>query len=494
MQVTETTADGLKREFKVVIPASDVQEKMDHRLQELGKTIRMPGFRPGKVPLQLLKQRFGQSIMGEIIERTVTDSSTQVMTERNLRPAVQPKIEIVSFPEGADLEYSMALEVVPEITPMDFSTLELERLTVDIPDSEIDEALQRLAQRQRKSEPLATPRPAQNGDVVVIDFTGRIDGVEFPGGAATDHYLELGSGSLIPGFEEQLVGANAGDQVTVTVTFPEDYPNKELAGKEAAFDVTIKEIREPVAATIDDELAKSFGLEDLAAMRGSVREQIEKEYGGVSRGKLKRQLLDALAAEHDFEVPAGMVEAEFEGIWRQIESDREQGRLDEEDAAKSEDDLKADYRAIAERRVRLGLLLSEVGRLNNIQVSNDELTRAILAEARRYPGQERKVMEFYQKSPEALAQVRAPLYEDKVIDYILELAKVSDRKVEPATLLEESSEAPSGDEAKKAKPKAKAKAKTTAKRKKADDSDSAEDEAKPKAKAKAKVTKKAESE
>jgi trigger factor len=437
MQVTETTAEGLKREFKVVIPARDVQEKMDRRLEELGKSIRMPGFRPGKVPLRLLKQRFGQSVMGEVIEHTVSDSSAKVMTERGLRPAVRPKIEIVSLPNGSDLEYSMAFEVIPEIKPMDFGTLELERLSVEVPEKEVDEAVERLAQRQRKSEPMATPRPAQKGDIVVVDFVGRIDGAEFPGGSATDFYLELGADSLVPGFEDQLVGAKPGEKVDVKVTFPDDYPNKDLAGKEAVFDVTVKELREPVAAAIDDELAKALGFDDLNALRASVREQIEKDYGAIARNRLKRELLDKLAEAHDFEVPSGLVDTEFETIWRQIEADREQGRMDPEDEGKSEEELKAEYREIAKRRVKLGLLLSEVGRMNNIQVAQDELTRALLAEARRYPGQERKVMEFYQKSPEALAQLRAPLYEDKVIDYILELAKISERKVDPSELIEE---------------------------------------------------------
>jgi trigger factor len=395
--------------------------------------------------------------MGEVIEHAVTDSSAQVVTERGLRPAVQPKIEIVSLPDGADLEYSMAFEIIPDIQPTDFSTLELERLVVDVPEKEVDEAVERLAERQRKSEPVAEPRPAKTGDILVLDFVGRVDGKEFPGGQATDYYLELGSGFLIPGFEDQLTGAKPGDHVAVNVTFPDDYPNKELAGKDAVFDVDVKELREPVAAQIDDELAKSFGFDDLNGLRASVREQIEKEYGGVARSRIKRQLLDKLADGHDFEVPSGLVDAEFETIWQQIEADREQGRTDPEDEGKSEEDLKAEYGMIATRRVKLGLLLSEVGRMNNIQVSQDELTRAMLAEARRYPGQERKVLEFYQKSPEALAQLRAPLYEDKVIDYILELAKVSDRKVEPSELIEETAP-PAEAEAKPAKKPRKKKA------------------------------------
>jgi trigger factor len=472
MQVTETAAEGLRREFKIVIPAKDFQSEVERRLTEIGRSARLPGFRPGKVPLPVLKKRYGKSIMGEILERKVSDSSTQVMSDHGIRPAGQPKIEIVSFDDGKDLEYTMAVEQIPEIKPMDFAQLALERLKVEVPDSEVEETLERLAQRQRKTKVVEEPRGAAKGDVLVVDFVGSIDGAEFAGGSATGFHIELGADGLIPGFADQLVGAKTGEHRDVNVTFPEDYPGKEVAGKAAVFAVDVKELREPIPAAIDDELAKSVGLENLEAMRKDVRRQIENDYAGVARSRLKRQLLDKLSDAHDFTVPAGLLDAEFEGIWQQVESDKAQGRLDADDEGKSDDQLKSEYRAIAERRVKLGLLLSEVGRINNIQIANEEVSRAVMNEARRYPGQERKVVEHYQKSPQALAQLRAPIYEDKVVDFIVELAKVSERKVTPAELSAEMEAAAAGEaapgddkagEGKTAETKAK---KTTARKKK----------------------------
>jgi trigger factor len=441
MQIIETNTDGLKREFKIVVPAKEVQDRIEGRLTELGRRIRLPGFRPGKVPLPLLKQRYGQSVRGEVLEQTVNDSSAKVISDRGLRAAGQPRIEILSQVGEGDLEYKLALELIPDISPVDFKTLTFERLAVDVPEKDVTDAVERAAKRFRKSNPVASPRPAQSGDVVVIDFVGRADGAEFPGGSATGHYLEVGSGSFIPGFEEQLIGAAAGDHRDVKVTFPADYPNAQLAGKAAEFAVDVKEIRELAPIEINEELAKALGATDVANLHETIRQRIGNEYSGVARSRLKRQLLDALAERHQFEVPPGLVEAEFSAIWAQIESDRARGRLDPEDAGKSEDQLKQEYRDIAVRRVKLGLLLSEVGRLNNIQVSNDELSRAIVNEARRHPGSERQVIEYYQKTPQALVQLRAPLYEDKVVDFILELATVNERKVSPeelATLVNES--------------------------------------------------------
>lgn len=450
MQVIETNAEGLRREFKVVIPASDFQSRLETRLQEVGRSVRVPGFRPGKVPMSLLKQRYGQSVMGEILERAVNDSSSQVMSDRGLRPAGAPKIEIVSFAEGNDLEYSMAVELIPDITPMDFTTLELERLVAEVPESEVDGAIERLAARRRRTRPVETPRPFAKGDVLVLDYVGRIDGKEFAGGSATEHYVELGAAGLLPGFEEQLMGARAGEQVEVRITFPAEHPNKDVAGKDAVFTVTVREHREPEAVIVDDAFAKELGAENLEGLRRMVRERIQGDYAMLARSRLKRQLLDALAAAHDFTLPTAMVDAEFDAIWRQIEADRKEGRLDPEDQGKSEEELKAEYREIAARRVKLGLLLSEVGRLSNIQVSQEEVGRAIMAEARRHPGQERQVVEFYQKTPAALAQLRAPLYEDKVVDYILELAKVKERKVSPEELMLQPG-GPGGDRAEEAK-------------------------------------------
>jgi trigger factor len=431
MQITETNANGLKREYKVVVPADALQGQVETRLKELGERIRMPGFRPGKVPLQLLKQRYEKSVMGEVLEKTVHEGSHQLLNERNLRPAGQPKVEIVKFENGQDLEFSVAMEVIPEITPVDFKTIKLERTVVDVPESEIEETLQRLAKRQRKPEPAADDHAAQSGDVVVIDFVGRVEGNEFEGGKAEDFHLELGSGMFIPGFEEQLAGLKKGDRKTVQVTFPAEYGNKALAGKPAEFEVTVKQVSQLKDQPIDDEMAKALGAEDLDGLRKRVREQVERDYGLAGRARLKRGLLDQLADKHEFTLPDGLVDAEFEAIWKQIEADIKADRLDADDKGKSEDQLKTEYRDIAKRRVKLGLLLSEVGRTNNIQVPNDDLTRAVIAEARRYPGQEKQVIDYYQKTPEALNQLRAPIYEDKVIDFILELAQVSERHTTP---------------------------------------------------------------
>jgi trigger factor len=437
MEVIETSTEGLKREFKITVPAKDLQDKMQHRLEELGRNVRLPGFRPGKVPLPLLKKRFGASVMGELVQKTVADSSTKALEERGLRPAGQPKVEITEFGEDKNLEYNLAVELIPDIQPMDFSGLELERLVVEVGDNELEEALKRLSERLGQPQAPAEPRPAREGDVLVIDFTGSIDGVEFAGGSATDHYLQLGSKSFIPGFEDQLTGANVDEERKVDVTFPEEYGNKEVAGKQAVFDVKVKQVLERVPATIDDELAKRLGVDNVEALKDAQRKQLEKDYGEVARQRLKRQLLDVLADKHDFEVPAGLVEAEFGAIWKQIEADRAANRLDPEDEGKSEEQLKEEYRAIAVRRVKLGLLLSEVGRLNNVQITNEEVSRALVAEARRYPGQERKVMEFYQNSPQAMLQLRAPIYEDKVIDFIVDTAKVSERRLSSADFARE---------------------------------------------------------
>lgn len=434
MQITETQADGLKREFKVVVAAGDIERKVDDRLAEIGRQVRLPGFRPGKVHMQVLKKRYGPSVMGEVLERAIGDSSNQALQERGLRPALQPKIEILSFKEGADLEYKMAIELLPDIDPVGFDQIVLERLRPEIPDEEIGKALERIAQPHRKSD--LVDRPAKTGDAVVIDFVGSVDGKEFPGGAGKDHTLELGSSRFIEGFEDQLVGAKAGEHREVKVAFPEAYGNEELAGKEAVFAVDVKEVRELQPAQVDDELAKAVGMESLEELRKAVREQLERDYAAVARQKLKRALLDELAARHDFPVPPGMVDVEFDTIWKQVEQEREQAKgIAPEDADKSEDELKAEYRGIAERRVRLGLLLSEVGRRNNISVTQDEVNRALAEEARRHPGYERQVIEFYRKNPEALANLRAPIFEDKVVDFIVEMAEVTEKPVSTTELL-----------------------------------------------------------
>jgi trigger factor len=481
MQVTETLSDNLKREYKVVIEAKDLGEKLEARLEQIGREVRVPGFRAGKVPMEILKKRFSQSVMGEVIDQAVRDSSAQALNERGLRPALQPRIEITSFEQDKDLEYKIAVEVMPDIEVTDLAKLEIERVKVTVPDQEVEEALARLASAKRETKALDKARPAKKDDVLVIDFRGTVGGEELPGMAAEDHHLELGSNRFVEGFEEQLVGAEVGQDREVTVRFPEGYVNPKLSGKEAIFAVKVKEIREAVPRAMDDDLARDLGESDLETLRSKVRQHIQDDYGQVERAQVKRNLLDVLAENHDFEVPPGMVEAEFDGIWAQIEEERRQGRVDPDDEGKGDDELKAEYREIAERRVRLGLLLSEVGRQNGIEVGQEELNRAIIAEAQSHPGHEREVIEFYQQTPEAMANLRAPLYEDKVIDFILDLAAVSERNVSPAELrgeqeakASEAGKSPkkpakSAAKAKKsaAKPKSGAKAKSGGKAKKA---------------------------
>ncbi|GGF40713.1 trigger factor [Aliidongia dinghuensis] len=438
MQITETSTEGLKRGFKVVVASQDIEKRVDARLAEVAKTVRLPGFRPGKVPTSVVKQRYGDSLLGEVLEQTVNETSSQALAERNLRPALQPKIEITSFEKGADLVYDMSLEILPEIQTMDFSTVALERLKPEIPNEELDEALTNLAERYRETEDVTDGSAAANGDVTVIDFVGSIDGEKFDGGAGTDFSLELGSGRFIPGFEEQLVGAKVGDHVAVKVPFPADYGVETLAGKDAVFEVDVKGLKRKLPAVVDEKLADTLGLENLEALRTAVREQMEREYAGVARQKLKRDLLDILSDKHDFAVPTGMVDLEFDSIWKQFEAERERSKAAgtyKEEEAKPEEETKDEYRKIAERRVRLGLVLAEVGRTNNIQVTQDEVNRAVMAQARNYPGQEKAVMDFYRNNPDAMGQLRAPIYEDKVVDFIVDLAQVTDKAVPPKELV-----------------------------------------------------------
>lgn len=439
MEVTEVSSEGLKREFKITIPAGDIETKIASRLSEIAGTIAMPGFRPGKVPVNLLRKTHGQAVMGEVLEQTVGETSQATLTERGLRPVSQPKFEVTEFEDGSDLVYTMELELFPEIDMVDLSTLKLERLNIKADDSQIEEYIQQIASTSKDSKPLTEERPAAEGDVAVIDFVGRIDGEEFAGGKAEGYGLELGSGSFIPGFEEQIIGANVGDHILVKVKFPDEYA-EEMAGKDAEFDVDVKELRETVPAEIDDELAKKVGAEDLADLRGKIREEQEKELGGLSRMRLKRELLDQLDELHSFELPANMIQMEFDAVWEQFEHQREHhpDQIDEDDKGKSDDELKTQYREISERRVRLGLLLAEIGRINEIEVSSEEVNRAMVAEAQRHQGQEKEVLDYYRNNPEALQSLQSPILEEKVVDFIIELASVTDRDATIEDLMEES--------------------------------------------------------
>jgi trigger factor len=434
MQVTETLSEGLKRGFAITVPASDIEDKRTKRLTELGKTVKLPGFRPGKVPMTVVRQRFGTAVMAEVMEESVNAATQQVLTDRGLRAATQPKVDVTKLEDKQDLEFTVELELLPEIPMPNFAAIQLTRLKAAPGNEAIDKALGEIAKRQREYEPATDDRGAQPGDRLTIDFEGKVDGVPFPGGAGSDMPVEIGGSGFIPGFSEGMEGMKPGEHRQVPVTFPEGYHAKELAGKAATFDVTAKSLQQPKEAAIDDALAAKIGFENLDELRTVISQNIQREYDGVSRMRIKRDLLDALASAATFPVPESMVEAEFSSIWQRVEADLKGGQLDDEDKGKDEETLKAEYRAIAERRVRLGLLLSEIGRANGIQVGTDEMTRAMRTEASRYPGQEQQVMEFFRKNPQAAEGLRGPIFEDKVVDFILELAKVEEKSVTPEEL------------------------------------------------------------
>lgn len=442
MHVEEETADGLSRTFRVKIPKTELAERLDKRIEEIRPQVRLKGFRPGKVPASHIRKMFGRSMMDDIVDDAVNSTSQKALEERSLRPAGIPEIKLASDAEAVakgevDLDYDMHVEVMPEFEPVDPKTIAVKRPVCEVTDADVDKALEELADSQVSYEPKAKTGKAKEKDGLLIDFIGKVDGEEFEGGAAEDAEIVLGAGRLIPGFEDQLIGAAADDVVTVEVTFPEDYPNLELRGKDAVFDVTVKEVRKPVTPVIDDDFAKAVGLSDLDALKTAVRTNLEREFAAQSRQRVKRRLLDALDEKHDFELPKRMVDMEFDAIWARVKEDMERGALDDEDAGKSEDELKTDYRTIAERRVRLGLVLAEIGRVSDIDVSEEEIARAINAEAARYPGQESKVAKYFTENAQARAQLRAPIYEEKVVDFILELADVEDESMDREALFED---------------------------------------------------------
>ncbi len=482
MEVKDIKSEGLHQEFEIRIPASDIDKRTDDKLMEAGKTINMPGFRKGKVPLKLLKQRFGKSILGEVLETVVNETSAKVMKDRNIRPAMQPKIEVKEFEEGKDLVYSMAVETLPEFEVMDLKKVKIEKPVCDVEETAVNEALEKVAEQSKVTEAIKSKRATKKGDFVFIDFDGKKkDGTSYPGMSAEGFELELGSNQFIPGFEDQLIGKKAGDDVDVAVTFPENYGMKDLAGEEAVFAVKIHEIREAKKAEIDDELAKKAGMEDLEALKKAITESIERDYGQLSRLRVKKAILDVLDENHDFDLPEGMVNMEHEGIIRQVE---QENSMNPEGAEALTDEDKEELRDIAVRRVRLGLILSDIGTENKIQISNQELQTAVIREAQKYPGQEAQVFEYYQKNPQVLDSLRAPLFEDKVIDFILELADVKETKVTVDELT-----ADNLDEIPAKKEKKKATKKTSAKKAESSKKDDAAEEKKPaKKKAPAKKT------
>jgi trigger factor len=441
MQVTETLSDGLKRAYTVVVPAGDIESRRTARLTELGKTLRLPGFRPGKIPLPLVRQRYGTAVTAEVLEESVNAATQQVLSDRGLRPAMQPKVDLVSLDPGTgaatDLEFKVEVELLPDITVPELKDISLERLKASVPDEAIDRALVELGKRNAELTEVTEDRGAETGDVLTVDYEGRVDDVAFPGGTGTDQDVEVGGSGFIPGFAEQMAGMRPGETRVIDVTFPAEYGATELAGEDAKFTITAKKLRRPVIQPQDDAFAEKLGLENMEALRGILRSQMQREYDQMSRLRIKRTLLDALAERATFTAPEGMVDSEFNQIWGRVEADMKAGKLDTDDAAKDEATLKAEYRAIADRRVRLGLLLAEIGRVNGITVQADEMTRAMRAEAMRYQGQEQQVMEFFRKNPQAAESLRGPIFEDKVVDYVLELAQVTEREVTPEALAEQ---------------------------------------------------------
>jgi len=483
MQIVETSSEGLKRAYTVTIQAKDISERIEGEVKRLAPQVQMPGFRAGKVPANLIKKMHGPALHQDALNATIREAMDKLVQDNELRPAMQPQVELgEGYEEGKDAELSVNLEVLPQIEAPGIDGLKLEKLNVPVSDEQVDEALGNLASQQKQFE-TKDGKAAADGDQVLCDFVGKLDGVEFEGGKAENQPIEIGSGRLIPGFEEQLVGVKAGEERQIKVTFPEDYQAENLKGKEVTFDITVHEVKVPGESKLDDDFAKQLGLESMEQLKGLLRGQLEQETAGMTRTQMKRSLLDQLAAGHDFDVPPTMVDAEFEQIWAQLqqEASREE---DSEAALKEIEGEKDDYRAIAERRVRLGLLLSEIGQANDVQVTQQEMQQLMMQAAQQYGPEDReRFMEYVQNDPMAAAQIRAPLYEDKVVDFLIEKAEVTEREVTKEEL-QAAIEAES-DEAKPAAKKKAAASKPAAKKapaKKPAAKKAASDEAKPAAK------------
>jgi trigger factor len=446
MQVTETSAAGLKREYKVVVPATDLEAKVNARLDDLKGRVQLRGFRPGKVPVAHLKRIYGKSAMAEVIENAVREVNDKIVSDHGFKLATEPKV-VLPTEQGAvdgviegksDLAYTVEMEIVPPIALTDFKTIKVERLTAEVGDSEIDEAVQALADQNRPYT--AKDGAAEKGDRVTISFQGTIDGQPFDGGAAEDVPVQLGSGRFLPGFEDNLIGAKAGESRTFDIKFPDEYPAAAIAGKTAQFAVTVKTVEAAGTVTVDDDFAKTLGLESLGKLRDAIRDRIQREHSGASRQKVKRALLDQLDERHKFEPPPSLVEQEFNNVWSAIEGDLKQQGRTFADEGTTEEKARADYRAIAERRVRLGLVIAEIGEKNNITVTEEQLRAAVMEQVRQMPGREQQVWDYYRNNPGALASLRAPLFEDKVVDFVLELADVTDKPVSRDELFKEDAE------------------------------------------------------
>jgi trigger factor len=446
MQVTETTAFGLKREYRVVVPATDLEAKVNERLDDLQGRVQLRGFRPGKVPVAHLKRLYGKSAMAEAIEAAVREANSKIVTDHGFKLAAEPKVVLPSE-EGAvdgviegksDLAYTVEMEIVPPIALADFKAIKLTRLTAEVTDTEIDKALQTIAEQYRPF--VAKAEGAASGDRVTIGFEGSIDGTPFEGGAGKDVPLVLGAGWFIPGFEDHIVGLKAGETTTFNVKFPADYQTATLAGKDATFAVTISAVEAPGAITVDNEFAKTLGLESLAKLKEAVKERIGREHASASRQKLKRALLDQLDERHKFEPPPSLVEHEFKNVWSHIEKDLERENRTFADEGTTEEQAREEYRGIAERRVRLGLVIAEIGEKNNIKVTEDQLNAAVVGQVRQYPGQEKLILDHYRNNPNAREALRTPVFEDKVVDFLIELAEVTDKAVSRDELFKEDDE------------------------------------------------------
>jgi len=445
MQVTETLSEGLKREFKVVVSAAELDAKVNLRLDELKSRIQIRGFRPGKVPVAHLKRIYGRSAMAEVIDATVREANNQIVSERGFKLAADPKVMLPTEQEAieklisgkSDLDFKMAVEIVPPIELTDFKTIRLTKLTSEVTDAEIDEAVARITEQNKPYSAKPEGAKAAKDDRVVISFAGTIDGKPFEGGSADNSVVLIGSNAFVPGFEDQLIGIGVGETRTLKVKFPDHYPKADLAGKNAEFVVTAKSVETPSAVMVPDELAKSLGLESLAKLREAVKDRIAREHAAMSRQKVKRALLDALDERHKFEPPPSLVEEEFDRVWKSVLSEMENQKKSFADENTTEEKARAEYRAIAERRVRLGLVLAEIGEKNKITVADDELNRAVTERVRQFPGQERQIYEYFRKNPQGVAALRAPIYEEKVVDFLLELANVTEKKVPREELYEE---------------------------------------------------------
>ena len=480
MQITETANEGLKRAYLITIPASEIDDRIKAEVKRIAPQVRMPGFRPGKVPANLVRKMHGEQLHAQVVNDTIQSSVDELMKDKGLRPAMQPTVALKDgYDQGKDAEIDVSLEILPEIDTPDVEGIKLERLVVPVDESAIDETLQRIADQNKTFKDAAKTKKAAEGDQVIIDFVGSIDGVEFEGGKAEDAPLVIGSGTFIPGFEDQLKGVKTGDEKVVKVTFPEEYQAEHLAGKDAEFAVTVKAVKTPEDSKIDDEFAKNLGLESADKLRELVKAQMEQETAGLTRTQMKRQLLDALAAGHDFPVPGQMVDAEFEQIWQQLQHEASHEE-DPEAALKEIEGERDDYRRIAERRVRLGLLLSEIGQANGVQISSQEMSMLMQQAAQQYRPEDReRFMQFIQNEPMAAAQLRAPLYEDKVVDFLFEKAEIEEREVtreelEAAIEAEETTEAEAA-KAKNAPAKKAAAKKAPAKKAAAKSDDKADD-------------------